>query len=168
MRATEPSRRRSGVPYIGAGRSHFRPRPLRDLRFAAMAGQELTEADRRTLWEHFADVHSKSQESFDSSVRTLAAAGVAVTASLGTALDGLGQTGLVAVVAFLGSLSFNVSSYMTAQWDMHARLDNLRDPPYEGIEGSRWTSWTQRLNLLAGVALILGGVLLAAFVASTA
>jgi hypothetical protein len=54
---------------------------------------ELTPEERQTLWEQFVDVYAHSQESFDTSVRTLAAAGVATTVSLATALhhfDGSG------------------------------------------------------------------------------
>jgi hypothetical protein len=131
-----------------------------------VASNELSEEDRRIVWEQFVEVYAHSQEAYDSSIRTLASAGVGVTVSLGTALDVFPGRGIAAVSAFLGSLVFNLLSYTTAQLDMRARLDCLRERPYVGIEGNRWTKATKVLNCLAGAAFIAGGALLAAFVAS--
>jgi hypothetical protein len=64
----------------------------------------IEEQERRMLWEQFCDVRAKQQESYDSCIRTLAAAGAAVTASLGAALHGLSGWGVLAIVLFLVSL----------------------------------------------------------------
>jgi hypothetical protein len=142
-------------------------RPLPLVHWVQVEGPELTEADRRTLWEQFVEVHAKSEESYDASVRTLAAGGVGVTASLATALHSLAGTGIAAVSLFLTSLLFNFVSNVTEQLDMHARIDCLRAAHrYEGAEGNRWTKATHALNWLAGAALIAGGALLAIFIAS--
>lgn len=123
------------------------------------------EQDRRTLWEQFCEVHAKQQESYDSSIRALAAAGVAVTVSLGTALDGLTGLGTVAVILFLVSLALNLLSYLTSQRDMTVRLNTLRDEGLtEAVEGNGWTLGTKILNGAAGAALVVGGVFLAWFV----
>jgi hypothetical protein len=130
--------------------------------------QGLSEADRRIVWEQFVDVYAHSQESFDSSIRTLAAGGVAVTVSIAAAFEELGTAGLVAVFLFLISLSFNLGSHATEQLDMRARLDCLRERRADRIEGNGWTTTTTVLNVLAGAALVAGGVLLATFAASAA
>jgi hypothetical protein len=123
------------------------------------------EQDRRTLWEQFCEVHAKQQESYDSSIRALAAAGVAVTVSLGTALDGLTGLGTTAVILFLLSLGLNLVSYVTSQRDMTAPLNALRDEGLtEAVEGNCWTVATTLLNVAAGVALVGGGAFLAWFV----
>jgi hypothetical protein len=127
---------------------------------------QLRDEDRRVLWEQFVEVYAESQESFDTSVRTLAAAGVAVTASLGTALGEFGRTGVAAAICFLVSLSFNIGSYATAQLDMRRRLWCLRNGKNDGVEGNWWTKGTTTLNMAAGGAFVAGGALLAAFVAS--
>lgn len=132
----------------------------------ASAG-ELTEADQRTLWEQFAEVYAHSQEAWDSSIRTLAAAGIGVTASIGTALHSFSGYAIVAIGAYIASVVFNLFSYGTAQLDMRCRLRALRHSrAYEGAERSRWTKYTTVLNLLAGGAFVLGSVFLAIFVAT--
>lgn len=130
--------------------------------------QVLSEDERRTLWEQFTEVHAESQEAFDTSVRTLAAAGVAVTVSLATALKGLDGTGTAAVAAFVVSLSLNLLSFLTAQLDVRGRLASLRRGEAAGVDGNAWTVVTTILNLGAGAALILGAVLLTLFVADAA
>jgi hypothetical protein len=132
-----------------------------------VTGQTLSEADRQTLREQFVEVHAEAQESYDSSVRNLAAGAVAVTVSLATALKGLDNSGLAAVSLFLLSLTASVGSFVTQQLDMKKRAA-IPHPVTEGLEGNRWTKWTTGLNVLAGVALISGGILLALFVSSTA
>ena len=127
--------------------------------------ERLTPEDRRTLWEQFVEVYAHSQESYDSSIRGLAAGAVAVTVSLATALQALSTWGVAAVTAFLASLGLNLASYVTAQLDMRARLDSLRAGREDGTEGNRWTKATTGLNVIAGLTLIAGGVLLAIFVA---
>jgi hypothetical protein len=109
---------------------------------------------------------------FDSTVRTLAAAGVGATVSLAAALHGLTGPGVAAVALFLASLTCNVVSYVTAQCDMKGRLDALRQAgggayPKE-VEGTKWTRWTTGLNGAAGLALVAGGAVLAWFISSTA
>jgi hypothetical protein len=126
----------------------------------------LSEAERQTLWEQFVEVHGESQESYDNSVRTIAAAGVGITASLATALHGLTAKGVAAIALFLASLALNLGSYVTAQFDMKARMDVLRRRETEGIERNRWTTTTTCLNALAGVAVIAGGAVLAWFITS--
>jgi hypothetical protein len=127
---------------------------------------ELTDDERRILWEQYVDTYVESQRTYDSSVRTLAAAGVAVTVSLATALDQFGTPGKRAAAFFLASLLFNLISYATAQRDMSGRLDSLSRRDDEGaLEGNRWTKLTHVLNFLAGAALIAAGVYLSKFVA---
>lgn len=124
----------------------------------------MTPAERQTLWEQFVGVYSEAQKTYDSSVRTLAAAGAAITVSLATALEGLSGSGEFAVFLFLVSLGLNLLSYVTVQFDMNVRLACLREDRDEGMEGNRWTQATRWLNVLAGVALVAGGTFLAIFV----
>lgn len=129
-----------------------------------MGKSELSEADRRTLWEQFSEVHKKSQESYDSSVRAFAAGGTGITVSLATALHALAGSGLAAISLFLASLTFNFISHVSAQFDMRSRVASLRTDRLEGVEGNRWTTTTTALNWMAGAALIAGAILLAIFV----
>jgi hypothetical protein len=130
-----------------------------------MSTMELTADERQKLWEQFVEVYSESQDSFDTSVRTLAAAGIAVAASLAAALHGFNSWGVASVVLFVVSLTLNLASFLTAQFDMRARLRCIREGEYDGIEGNRWTAVTTGANLSAGIALIAGAALLAMFVA---
>ena len=127
----------------------------------------LDEADRRALWDQFVGVYSDSQKDYDGAVRTLAAAGLTVTVSIGTALKTFSGSGVASAVVFLTSLGLNFLSYATAQLDMKSRINALRVRRQEGIEGNGWTTVTTALNLLAGSALIVGGGLLAYFVATS-
>ena len=127
----------------------------------------LTEADRRVLWEQFVGVYSDSQKSYDGAVRALAAAGLTVTVSIGTALKIFSGAGVASAVVFLTSLSLNFLSYATAQLDMKTRLSALRARRQQGTEGNNWTSVTTALNLLAGIAVLVGGGLLSYFVATS-
>jgi hypothetical protein len=129
---------------------------------------KLSDDDRRTLWQQFVEVYARSQRAYDESVRTLAAAGVAVTVSIGTAIKGLHTSGLVAVVLFLGALAATFTSYASVQLDMKTRLAGLRRGDSESVEGNSWTKATTTLNALAGVGLMLGGVFLAVLVANHA
>jgi len=130
---------------------------------SAEAGDE-----RRILWEQFVDIYTDSQASFDTSVRAMAAGGVAVTVSLATALKELDLVGVVAVVAFLVSLGANIVSYETARRDMLERLSYLQGNAGSdkgGNEwGNRWTTWTTGLNYAAGLAVLAGGAFLVGFV----
>jgi hypothetical protein len=67
------------------------------------------------------------------------------------------------VFLFLGSLGLNLLSYQTSQRDMRSRQDGIieRTNP---LQANRWGTATNRLNELAGLALLAGGVLLAVFV----
>jgi hypothetical protein len=129
-----------------------------------MPANSLTEEQRQTLWEQFVQVYGEEQKAYDSSVRALSAAGVAVTVSLATALRDMPATGTLAVVLFLVSLGINLASYVTSQLDMRARLACLRSGREEGVEGNNWTIATTILNGIAGLAFIAGGVSLAFFV----
>jgi hypothetical protein len=97
----------------------------------------LREEDRRILWEQFVEVYAHSQKSYDDAVRALAAAGVALTVSLATALHHFATSGLVAVIFFLVSLGLNLASFGTAQADMKTRIACLRARKTDGIEGNR-------------------------------
>lgn len=151
----ERSPRRASVEALAAGRRVA----------AAMTTMELTAEERQKLWEQFVEVYAESQDSFDTSVRTLAAAGIAVAASLAAALHGFNTWGVASVVLFVVSLTLNLASFLTTQFDMRARLRCIREGEYDGIEGNRWTAVTTGANLSAGTALIAGAALLATFVA---
>lgn len=127
----------------------------------------LTQEQRVTLWEQFVREHGKAQEDFDSSLRTLAGAGLGITVSLAAALKGMPATGLAAAATFLGTLLLNLVSYVFVQLDMNARRESLKTHPtsYEGAERSRWTTWTWGTNVGAGATLFAGGVLLVVFIA---
>jgi hypothetical protein len=131
--------------------------------------QELTEDQRQVLWEQFVREHGKAQEAYDTSVRALAGAALAVTVSLGVALKTLPDTGRWAAGLFLGALLANLVSYVFVQLDMRARMDALRQsaPTYKGAERSRWTTATWLANVAAGLALLAGGVLLVVFIAQS-
>jgi len=121
----------------------------------------MTDDERRALWRQYAQVHAKAQDTFDLSVRTLAAAGLAVTVALATALKELSGWGVAAVVAFLLTLGFNLLSYTTAQLDIRRRLEHVKVGDARGREETSWTTCTFVLNVFAGVALIVAGALLA-------
>jgi hypothetical protein len=126
---------------------------------------DLTPEDRKTLWEQFVIEHRKAYEELDASVRTLAAAGVAVTVSLATALKTLSPAGVWAVGLFLASLGFNLLSFVGVTLDMRARLTALKENTgYVGGERSSWTPWISVANVLGGAALIGGGALLLVFI----
>jgi hypothetical protein len=131
--------------------------------------ERLTVEEQRVLWEQFVDVYAHSQDSFDTSVRAIAAGGLGVTVALGTALkDGLTATGKAAACVFLVGLGANLISYGTAQRDMRTRLDAVAAADRAGALGNRWTAATHVLNFVAGAALVAGGGLLAYFVATAA
>jgi hypothetical protein len=134
-----------------------------------MTGQEkLSPEDRAALWRQYAQVHAQVQDTFDSSVRTLAAGGVAVTVTIATAaVDRFDWWGAAAVAAFLFSLGTYVASFVTAQKDMRARLKLVRVSDIRGFDETCWTTWTFRLNVGAGGFLVIGGFLLLFFVAAS-
>jgi len=132
-----------------------------------MSANELDDEERAALWEQYATASTSAQETFDSSFRTLAAAGLAVTVSLATAIDDLNVSGDRAVVLFLGSLLANLLSYATLQIDLRRRLKAVEIGTREGSAGNRWTILTHILNAAAGITLIAAGVFLARFVGSS-
>jgi hypothetical protein len=132
-----------------------------------VGGFASSDEDRRILWEQFVEVHGQTQETYDSSLRTLAAGAVGLTVSLATALHRLPASGVAAVVLFLASLALNLVSYGSAQLDMRARINCLREKRTEGVEGNQWTRATTCLNVGAGAVLVAGGVLLAVFIAQS-
>ena len=130
---------------------------------------ELNEAQRQTLWEQFVREHGKAQEDFDSSLRALAGAGLAVTVSLATALKALPDSGLAAAALFLAGLLINVGSYVSVQLDKRLRMDRLKvsSATYKGAERSGWTTVTWAMNVAEGLAVVAGGILLVVFIAAT-
>jgi hypothetical protein len=70
---------------------------------------------------------------FDASVRTLAAAGIAVTVTLATALKTIDRLGTAAVVAFVISLGANLVSYATWQMDLRRRLGFVKASDARGV-----------------------------------
>jgi hypothetical protein len=127
----------------------------------------LSDEDERVLLAQFVDSLTHAEDSYDESIRVLAAGGVAVTASLATALHTLSGEGVAAVAAFLCGLGLTVASHQTARLDMVARINDLRAHRHDRLEESRWTRLTAWLNMLAGVALLAGGILLALFVSTS-
>ncbi len=129
--------------------------------------QELTREQREKLWEQFVTEHGNAEEAYDSALRALAGAGLGITVSLAVALKELPGSGLWAAISFLAALLLNFGSYVFVRHDMRARMEALRRNPtaYEGAEESRWTTWTWRTNVAAGIALLAGGMLLIVFIA---
>jgi hypothetical protein len=125
---------------------------------------ELTDADRLALRGQWVEAHAQSQESYDSSLRTFAAGGVAVTASIGAAVHTFGALGTAAIAAFLASLAATLLSHATAQRDMRVRVADLEQRNDHKLAWNRWTTATTWLNVVAGIALLAGGILLAVFV----
>jgi hypothetical protein len=131
--------------------------------------RNLTDAERTKLWEQFVGVYAEAQQVFDSSIRTLAAAGIALTVSLATALKvHLNGAGIYAIYLFVASLFCNVVSYATAQRDMTKRLDCLTREDPTGVDGNEWTTFTTVLNIGQGLAVTAGGALLAWYIKSKA
>lgn len=131
-----------------------------------MATNKLTDAQLDVLWEQYVEVYAEEQKSFDLAARTIAAAGVAVSVSIATALKTMPTSGMGAVGLFLGALTLNLVSYATSQRDMLARLKEIRDGG-EGLDPNGWTKATHWLNGLAGGGVVLGGVVLLVFVSGS-
>jgi hypothetical protein len=129
----------------------------------------LTREQREKLWEQLVAEHGKAQEAYDSSLRALAGAGLGVTVSLGVALKELPATGIWAAGVFLFALFVNLASYVFVQVDMGKRMAALSEDPYEyeGAKPGRWTTWTWGANVLGGLGLLAGGVLLIRFIAES-
>jgi hypothetical protein len=127
----------------------------------------LSPEEQQKLLEQYSDAFSDSQRTYDASLRTFAAGGLAVTTSLGTALDQLGWTGVIAIVLFLGTLVTNLVSYWSDQRDLRCRVDGVFVADPVAASGNRWTKLTTTLNYVGGAALIAGGAFLAIFVATT-
>jgi hypothetical protein len=128
------------------------------------AVDELAEEDRLALRAQFVDVRTKAQESYDSSLRTFAAGGIAVTASIATALHTFGGLGTATIAAFLAALAAMQFSHSSTVRDMWVRVVDLESHKDHRLWGNRWTTITTVLNAAAGVAFFAGCVLLAVFV----
>lgn len=128
----------------------------------------LTDEEQLVLRKQFGDSYVQAQETYDSSVRALAAAGVAVTVTIGTAIEDFTGAAVVAVLLFLVSLASNLVSFATAQRDLRLRLEAVWKRDRRAVMGNAWTKWTARLNFLAGLTLVLGGGCLAYYVGTTA
>lgn len=127
----------------------------------------LLEEDQRILLVQFVDAVDHAEDSYDDSIRTLAAAGVAVTASLATARHGFSGGGLPAMVALLVSLGLTVASHQATRTDILHRIACLNDQTYDPATYGWRTRVTAGMNALAGIALIVGGVCLAFFASSS-
>ena len=130
--------------------------------------EELTDEQRQTLREQFIEVYAKAQEAFDTSVRTLAAAAIAVTVSLAAALKEMPAEGEWAVGLFVLCLAMNLVSYFTSQFDMKRRIRRLQERRDNEIEGNLWTTITHFLNVGSGLSFISGAVVLSVFVSRSA
>jgi hypothetical protein len=128
---------------------------------------KLDPEDQKTLLVQFVDAVDHAEDSYDESIRTLAAAGVAVTASLATARHGFSGGGLPAMVALLVSLALTVGSHQATRSDLMHRIACLNAETYDpAIYGVR-TRVTAVMNALAGIALLVGGICLAFFASSS-
>jgi len=118
----------------------------------------------RALRLQYARAHAQAQEVYDASIRTLAGAGVAVTATFISALKEADRWALAAIVLFLTALAANLLSYATAQADLRERIRLIDDHNERAFKETRWTRGTWILNVIGGVALLCGGIMLALFV----
>ncbi len=124
----------------------------------------LTAEEADALWDQYSDAFGVAQESYDSSIRTISAAGVAVTATMAAAFDAATRTVALAVVCFLTALVLNLLSYGSEQRDIGSRMRAVRRLDRGGAYGNGWVTTTVTLNVLAGVAILAGGICLAVFV----
>lgn len=129
---------------------------------------DLTDDEQKVLIDQFEQAYSRSQTEYDTSVRTIAAASVAVTASLAAALKEAGWSGTLAVALSLGSLAANLASYWTVQFDTAARIKSVWARDRAGAFGGRWRKTTTFLNATTGILLLCAGVCLVVFVSSSA
>lgn len=127
---------------------------------------ELTAEEQQTLVDQFEEAHRQSQDTYDASVRTIAAASVGVTASLTAAFQQAGWSGTLAVALSLCSLVANLASYWTAQLDIQSRIGAAWERDRVGVFGGRWRKATTALNATTGVLLLAAGVCLVIFVSS--
>jgi hypothetical protein len=125
---------------------------------------ELTDKDRLALRGQFAETRAKAQESYDSSLRTFAAGGIAVTASIATALHTFGGLGTATIATYLVALAAMQFSHSSTGRDMWVRVADLEAHNDDKLWWNRWTTITTVLNAGAGVAFFAGCVLLAVFV----
>ncbi len=129
---------------------------------------ELTNDEQAVLIDQFEEAYRRSQTEYDTSVRTIAAGAVAVTASLVAALGEAGWSGVLAVGFSLASLGTNLLSYWTAQFDTSARMKSVWARDRKGVFGRRWKTVTTLLNATTGLLLLAAGVCLVVFVSSSA
>jgi len=130
---------------------------------AAQKKQPLSDKEVAELWTQFTEAYDDAQRSYDTSVRALAAGGIAVSATLAAAFDGLGAWGTWAVWLFGASLLLNTFSYWTAQRDVMKRLSDLGERKRAPEYGNWLTTFTTALNIAAGLALVIAGGCLAAY-----
>jgi hypothetical protein len=127
----------------------------------------MTDDERETLLAQFVDAITHAEDAYDESIRVLAAGGVAVTVSIATARHGFSGGGVPAIIALLASLGLTLFSHQASRLDVKHRLKELDEETYNPtIEGWR-TRVTVWMNGLAGVALLLGAILLAVFVSGS-
>ena len=122
---------------------------------------------RQVVFEQLVDAYAKTQDSYDTTIRSLAAGGVAITVSIGTALHAFGMSGAVAVSLFLGSLGLNLGSFATVQRDIKCRLGHLTAKRDAEAQDNAWRKLTTVLNIASGTLLLAGGIALAILVSSS-
>ncbi len=115
----------------------------------------------------FVDAVDHAEDSYDDSIRYLAAGGVAVTASIATARHGLSANGVKAITVLLISLGLTVFSHQVSRRDMLHRIRELNAERYDPSKYGWRTRLTAGMNLLAGAALLIGGIYLALFASSS-
>ena len=72
-------------------------------------GRPLSEHEADALWQQYVESFGEAQKNFDSSLRTLAAGGIAVSATLAAAFgERIDEAMAFAVVLFLASLIVNL------------------------------------------------------------
>jgi hypothetical protein len=112
----------------------------------------------------------RQQRSFDQAVLKLAAAGLALTVTLATALASkdrhlTNRWSFVLAWAFLaGSIASVLISFVTSQIESQRRIDAIDDGDYERAAEARSIRLTRWLNYSSGAALIGGGIFLAVFI----
>lgn len=132
----------------------------------SQANPPLTDEEQQSVVDQFEAFRSRSQQAYDESVRTIAAAGVAVTASLTAAFEEAGWSGTLAVSFSVASLFANLLSFQTAQADAGKSIQRAWKRDRRGVHESRWRWWTGFFNWAAFFLLLGAGVCLIVFVSS--
>ena len=128
---------------------------------------QLNDEEVKIAAEALSAALSRTQRDYDSFVRTIAAAAVALTASLVTAFGGAGWSGGFAVGSCLLALAATLVSFWTATADIQRRQERNWEHDRAGVHGGHWKTATTILNAGAGGLLILGGILLLVFILTT-